>query len=226
MGISVAQGSTALATNGSTATIFFNAAEQNDIVLVFGGHGATETTLDAPGTGYTEIATHTGSAPIFGAWYKRMGATPDTSVACDGGGNVDDAVSYGALVVRGVDTSTALDVAAVTTGPTTSTNPNCASITTVTDECMVFALVGSAVRDTAVTMPAGYPLGVQAAANDLVDFTTVGAFSAYVGIGAEDPPAFSAFNSGTWYGITVALRPAAAAAGGGAAHLVNGGLVR
>ena len=63
-------------------------------------------------------------------WYRRMGATPALSVLCSGGGNNSDGVAYGCYVLSGVDTVTAEDATATTAGPTTSTNPDPASITT------------------------------------------------------------------------------------------------
>ena len=80
------------ANNGGNVTLTFDVApQQDDYVIVFGGHGTTVTTLTAPGSGYTPIEVHTGSAPIFGVWYKKMGASPDSSVVCSGGGDAAEA---------------------------------------------------------------------------------------------------------------------------------------
>src|SRR3990167_5422020 len=157
------------ATNGGDVTLTFStgagAPLEGDVVVVFGGHGVTVTTLAAPGTGYTQIGIHTGSAPIFGAWYKVMGPTPDLSVVCSGGGNGSDGVAYCCWVFSGVD-ATILDQTTTTAGPTTSTNPDCASITTQTANAWVLAMAGSAVNDAAIVAPSGYSNGITDNGND------------------------------------------------------------
>src|SRR3990167_6697524 len=84
------------ATNGGDVTLTFStgagAPLEEEGGVVFGGHGVTVTTLAAPGTGYTQIGIHTGTAPICGAWYKVMGPTPDLSVVCSGGGHASDEI--------------------------------------------------------------------------------------------------------------------------------------
>lgn len=209
---------TGAAGNGGNVTLTFDAITpplEDDIVVVFGGHGDAVTTLAAPGTGYTQIGIHTGSAPIFGAWYKRMGATPDTSVVCDGGGNAADAVCYASKVFSGVDTVTAEDVTATTSGPTTSTNPNCASITPVTANAFVVAMAGSDVRDTSPGTVSGYSDNININRNDTNDITIAGAHIDAGAVDAEDPPAWDTWASSTWYAITLALRPAIVSGGDG-----------
>jgi len=198
--------------NGQDPTITFDVGpSEDDVVVVFGGHGKTETTLTAPGSGYTLIAEHTGSAPIFGAWYKVMGATPDTTVLCDGGGNAADAVVYCSYVFSGVD-STVLDQTTVTVGPTGSSNPNCGSITTQTDNAWVLALAGSTRIDSAVGTPTGYSNLIDADRNDTEDITVAGCTKTVSTAGAEDPAAYPSWLNGTWFAITVALKEAGAAA--------------
>ncbi len=197
--------------NGNDVTLTFDVATPpltDHLVIVFGGHGVTETTLADPGSGYTQIAIHTGTAPIFGAWYKKMGATPDTSVVCNGGGNVDDAVAYGCVTYSGVDTITPLDQTTVTVGPTASTNPNCGSITTQTVNAFVLAFAGSDIRDLAPGTVADYTDQLNEQRNDTEDFTTAFARIDAGAIGAEDPAAWGAWATSTWYAITAALRPA------------------
>ncbi len=204
--------------NGNDVTLVFDAITTpplvNDIAVVFGGHAATDTTLVAPigntSGNYIQLGIHTGTAPIFGAWYQRMGATPDLNVVCDGGGNNSDGVQYGVWVISGVDTVTALDVAATTAGPTTSTNPNPPSITPPTDNAWVFAMAGSEVRDTAPGTIANYINDLEDTRNETVDQTVAGATFDITtnGGSAEDPAAWDAWLSGAWYAITAAFRPA------------------
>ncbi len=207
---------TGSASNGANLTLTFDTVTpplEDDIVVVIGGHGVAVTTLAAPGTGYTQIGIHTGSAPIFGAWYKRMGATPDLSVLCDGGGNAADAVTYIAIVLSGVDTVTAEDAAAVTAGPTTSTNPDGASITTVTANAFVVVTAGSDVRDTTPGTVSGYTEQLNINRNETNDLTVAIAIVDAGAADAEDPAAWSSWANGTWYAITAAFRPVVAGGG-------------
>jgi hypothetical protein len=195
--------------NGADVTLTFDTItppQTDDIVVVYGGHGTATTTLAAPGTGYTQVAIHTGTAPIFGVWYKRMGATPDTSVVCSGGGNALDAVAYACQTFSGVDTTTALDQTTTTAGPTTSTNPNAPSITTQTANALVIALAGSNNRDTTPGTVSGYSNQQNTNRNDTNDITIASATFLNVGADAEDPPAWSSWASGTWYAVTMALK--------------------
>ena len=207
--------------NGGDVTLTFDAVTpplENDIVIVSGGHGVTVTTLTAPvpnaGDAYTQVGIHTGSAPIFGVWIKRMGATPDTSVTCDGGGNNADAVAWCSTVYSGVDTTTEQDAAATTAGPTTSTNPDGPSITTVTNNAFVCVLAGSAVFDTSPGTVSGYTDQLNITRNETGDFTTAFARIDKTTFGAEDPAAWGTWASGAWYAVTMALRPVVAVAGG------------
>ena len=200
---------TGAATNGGDVTLTFStgagAPLENDVVVVFGGHGVTVTTLAAPGSGYTQLGIHTGSAPIFGAWYKVMGVTPDLSVVCSGGGNGSDGVAYCCWVFSGV-APTILDQTTATAGPTTSTNPDCASLTTQTANAWVLAMAGSAVNDAAITGPSGYSNHITDNGNDAADLTAAGATLAVVSPAATDPPSWTNWASGAWYAITVALK--------------------
>ncbi len=199
--------------NGGDVTLTFDAITpplEDDIVVVFGGHGVATTTLAAPGAGYTQIGIHTGTAPIFGMWLKRMGLTPDLSVLCSGGGNALDGVAYGCAIYSGVDTGTAQDAAATTVGPQTSENPDPASITTVTANAFVLAAAGSAVFDSSPGTISGYTDQLNATRNETNDLTAAFARIDAGTADAEDPGAWSAWLSGTWYAITAALRPAVA----------------
>ena len=198
--------------NGDDVTLTFDTITpplEDDVVVVFGGHGTDVTTLSAPGAGYTQIGIHTGSAPIFGAWYKVMGATPDLSVVCSGGGDGQDGVTYGCYVLSGVDASV-LDQTTTTAGPTTSTNPNAPSITTQTDGAWVIPMAGGDVRDTSPGTVSGYSNQLNDDGNDTNDLTIAAATLENTTFGAEDPAAWDSFSSSTWYAITAAFRPAVA----------------
>ena len=205
---------TGTAPNGNDVTLTFDGSPaEGDVVVVFGGHGVATGTVTDPGTGYTQIAIHSGGGrPVWGAWYKVMGATPDADVLCSGGGNSADAVAYISYMFSGVD-ATVLDQITTTTGPTLSTNPNCPSITTQTDDAWVLALAGGSTLDASVGTLAGYSNNVQQTGpNESQDITTAGATLLVATAGATDPPAWGSWANTWWYAATVALKPAA---GGG-----------
>jgi hypothetical protein len=205
--------------NGNDVTLTFDTItppQTDDYVIVAGGHGDAVTTLTAPspnaGGAYTQIAINTGVEPIFGVWIKKMEATPNTSVLCAGSGNNADATAYCCATWSGVDTVTAQDAAAITVGPTTSTNPNCGSITTVTANAFVLAIAGSAVFDSSPGTVSGYTDQISVSRNDTNDISVALARIDAGAADAEDPPAWGTWASGAWYAVTVALRPAAGAA--------------
>ena len=210
------------AIDGGDVTLTFDVTPaQNDVVVVFGGSGSFRSPNPAaPGSGYTQIALNTTSV-FFGAWYKRMDVSPDSSVLCHGSANVNDATAYGCYVLRGVDTTTFADAAATTAGVTTSTNPDCPSITTVTNNAWVLALAGSRVTDGAITAPSGYSNHYTTVASDGASITVAGVTLEKTTAGAENPPAWSNWASGNWYAITVAVRPAVTTVTTGAAFLLR-----
>jgi hypothetical protein len=189
---------------------------ENDIVLVFGGF----TTLSAPAVNsgpYTpsdynslgQIDSNDGTHYIRTsvAW-KRMGVSPDTSVLCRGTGNANDCCAYSAFVLRGVDTTTAID-ATTTTATGTAGSPNSPSITTVTQGALVFSFGASTDYDTDQVQPSNYTLVETAVRNDGVN-TAISIGSALRSIttpGAENPGPWADWTGGTWTAATVAIRP-------------------
>ena len=196
--------------NGADVTITFDVAPQEgDVVLVFGGHGASETTIDAPGSGYTEVFSNTGVKPIGGVWYKVMGASPDTDVLCSGGGHVSDGVGYGACVLSGVDNSNVLDVTALNVAGTTPAQPNSPAITTVTDGAWVFSIGLNSSPDSGPVSPVGYSAFFGGYGNDTVDFSSYGSYKVIPTAGLETPATYTFWSSDEWYAISVAFRPGA-----------------
>jgi hypothetical protein len=108
---------------------------ENDIVLVmtsaddnYVGSGVASPVNT---TGYTSLVGSSGSVDHHVEW-KRMGSTPDTTISMDGPSSTYDA-QVSILCLRGVNTTTAIDVAY-------SENTNsetCPTVTTVTDEALV-----------------------------------------------------------------------------------------
>lgn len=194
--------------NGQDVTLTFPVGvQQGDVVILYGGHPHRAGTDLGPQTsGYTMIAVNNTDAPNFGAWYKVMGATPDSNVIGYGTRDRVDATAYAAYILRGVDLGV-FDQTTTTAGPVTSTNPNPAAITTQTANAWVLALAGSQVNDSTRGPDGTYsnPNGV--VGNDSNDITIDGVTREIVSPGPEDPPAWSTWISGAWYAITIALKP-------------------
>lgn len=181
---------------------------ENDVVYLFVAQIGTGIGLTDP-NGFTELFNSTDVVDRFVVLRKVMGATPDTTVTIDTA-TVSRTVIALAVCLRGVDTTTPED--ATTTGTTTatsSTNPDSASITTVTNGAWVISAFRTAVGDTTVTAPSGYTNQVDHTLNAL----TAGAATKEVATaGAEDPASWTNVSSGSWYAATIAVRPAGAAA--------------
>jgi hypothetical protein len=184
--------------------------EEGDVVVVFGGHPHRVGAPLGPSTsGYEEaFDPFDTQSPNFGAWYKVMGASPDANVVLQGTANVEDMVGYCGWVLRGADVSQILDTLAVTVGPTTSTNPNPPTITTVTGRAWVLAMAISTATDGSPGTPTNYDnVTFTSGAIDTVNVSVAGATIVKDTAGAEDPPAFPSWSSGTWYAATLAIRP-------------------
>lgn len=200
------------ASGASNITLTFSTTPlSDDVVVVWGGVGIRYGVLTPPGSGYTQIALNNSMNSIqVGAWYKRMGGTPDTDVLCYGNTYSGNGTAYGCYVLRGVDPITALDVAAFTYGPI-SASPDCQSITTLTPGAWVLALAGCRTIDTSIGTIVNYSDHIEASYNNGVSYPIVlgGARRSVTPPGGENPSMWSHFAGGLYYAITVALRPAA-----------------
>jgi hypothetical protein len=180
-----------------------------------------------PGTpittaGYTDIVKTHGDAgkPLRYVAYKRMGATPDTVVGVDSNrmppATAERKLCTAIRVIRGVDATTAEDVAASITANGTSGMPNAASITPVTSGALVCAggfLDDENGTDTAV--PSGYSdfLEQESDSGSANSSAVVMVASILWTSGAEDPPIFTSAGgmSDGWYAATWVWRPASTA---------------
>lgn len=202
----------ASAINGGAATLTLPTLQQGDVVIVFGGHFIRAGGGVLP-TGFTSLfdsGATAGTDPRLSISYKVMGAVPDTTVSCPGSGNVADGTAYGCYCLRDVDTSAIIDADITSVGPTTSSNPDCPSITTVTNGALVLAIALDHIAgtgDTTITNPTNYIEQRTARGADNNDATVCGAALVKAIAGAEDPSAFTAWTAGTWRAATVAIRP-------------------
>jgi hypothetical protein len=125
--------------------------QQNDLVIVSIAYRTTTGAgQDATPTGYTAAYSNifqdsTGNDVSLKTTYKFMGASPDASVALPAATSRGVAVIH---VLRGVNTTTPLDVTPTTTGTAnTATNPNAPAITPVTAGAWIY-VVGATATST------------------------------------------------------------------------------
>jgi hypothetical protein len=200
------------ATNGGDVTLDLSSISllENDVVFVVGGTGNSGTAATVETSGYTEILATATSQIDFTANYKRMGVSPDTSVVCNGGASSSDGVVYVAYVLRGVDTTTAMD--ATRTVNVSGGDPNTPSITTVTDGAWVFSVFTSESAGVVNAAPTGYLSLLNIARGGTNPAQAGAAYRAVSPAGAENPSVWdTGFGAGTDYiSASIAFRPAVA----------------
>lgn len=193
---------------------------ENDIVIFAYSIGQnSDIAMSVSTAGYTQIAdlyADDSNDSNLGVFWKRMGASPDTTVTGVGDGTASSAVAGVCQVWTGVDTVTALDATTTTATGINDAVPDSPSITTVTANAVVISIgCGSVVPgDTSVTAPSGYSNQVDIKSDDTRS-TTLGMASKLVASpGAEDPAAWTTWSvsgssADSMCAATVALRPAA-----------------
>lgn len=194
--------------NGGNATIdtLGMGLVEGTVVIITGGHPYRSGASLGPLSGFTEIASSDVSGFSLGVWYQIVGATLPASFECYGTGNALDACAYVAIGLTGVDTTHIADTLA-TAANGSSTNPDPASIVTVTDSAWVIACGGSEVNDGTPGVISGYSNDVSDNANDTYDATVALATKLIVSATTEDPGAWSTWATGDWRTYTVAVRP-------------------
>ncbi len=213
--------------NGATVTISFANCLPNDIIVVAGIHGAAVTTLTTPaytagaGSAFSALATHSGSAPVCGAWWSRVSSTGTCTVNFVGGGSASDAVAFVGYCIRGGNIGTQPDATATTAGPTTSTNPNPPSLTTVTDGAMALAFEFHLAATSSSAAPTNYSNLIANNRSDTNPVGCAGATRIIASHAAEDPGTFTNASNVSWFTITAALRPVVSQTLSTAAGTVN-----
>ena len=204
------------------------APAQNDIVILVHYCRATgDFDVGASTAGYTEVAdlysTDTGSDANLSVSWKRMGSTPDTSVTTLVGSGRTIAVAY---VLRGVDTTTALDVAATTATGNNSGISNPPAITSSTPGSRIVA-IAAAMSSTAtlISQPDGYGDAVNLTTGPVNPRAHLSVSSKIWAAGTEDPAPVTGVSDSTsfaWAAITLAFRPQQPPAITGSASITEG----
>jgi hypothetical protein len=192
----------------------------NDLVIVAHSSGdGVDNDVQMTTAGYTEVADLFANDTIdcnFGVFYKKMGASPDTTAVCKASGLTNDGLSAVALVFRNVDT-TPMDVTPTTATGINSGLPNPPSITPADPSAVVVIAGGSGNNQGTLgglNFPLGYT-GVSAFADANTDTSTALAYN-MAPSSPEDPPIFTlgGLADGTtyaWCAVTMALAPGFAA---------------
>lgn len=196
---------------------------QGDLVIVATGFvtvGGSDSNPGVTTSGYTEVADLFGDdsrEAQLSVSYKLMGATPDTTVACNGSGSGSFGSVGIAYVLRGVDQTTPIDVTTTTATGIDSAVPDPPSITPATSGAwVVIAGLGTATSvDETVTAPTGYSNNIIKGSDPSTAVNLAVASKAWTS-GAEDPGAWGGWTtsaSDAWAAVTMAIRPAADASG-------------
>jgi len=199
------------ANNGGDATITWSERPATgDYTVVVIGSPATSAAKGTMVTAdYTELKSYVGAnntKPSLIVFYKKQGATTDTTaVGTSGNGSATDSSLIG-FVLRGVDPTTFSDATPTTAGETSSTNPDPASITVGNaGAAVIVAAVMVVTKDTAITAPSGYT-GYSVVGDDTDDHTLAAAYKLNCS-GTEAPASWTDWSTGLWYAITIAVKP-------------------
>jgi len=197
------------------------APAENDIVIVTYSVGSNaDIAIGVDTAGYTEEAELFSDASrdsnLSVSW-KRMGATPDTSVDVSQTTNANFAGAVIVEVWRGVDTTTAIDVTTTTATGINTGQPNPPSITPTTADAVVIVCGGAAHSGDGAAFTqsgselSGFLSGTQVAT---VDATVGTGYKDWVS-GPFDPVAWTGSTTAatdSWAAVSLALRPVTAAA--------------
>jgi hypothetical protein len=177
--------------------------QADDILYVWGSVTASITMPRVSNAGFVLIFSDANGLNQSALYRKvQVEGALDTSVTCIGNGS--NQYNYMGIVFRNVDQSVIED-AVTTSASGSSANPDSPSITTVTDNALVMSIASTATGDSTVTDPPGYTRinGTSHSFNSM--------YASYLiktPAGAEDPGAWTNWSSGSWFALTVALRPA------------------
>jgi hypothetical protein len=210
-GISFVNSATGYDVSGTNITLSLSGLglAQDDIVIV-GSVQDFDVSPIGSVSGYTQLASINVSGNNF-IWvgYKKMAASPDASAVVTGTGSSAFGMSAVAMIFRGVNATTPIDVT-TTTASGSSTNPNPPAITPANNNCAI-VIMGGSVDDSSPGSIASYSTPVVATSVGATFNTSFAGCYQLLSGGAsvaQDPAAFSSWSTGAWGVATIALRPA------------------
>jgi len=193
------------------------APEENDIVIILASSGDNAQTISMVTAGYTQLDIQRNSNDTLdtasAVFYKVMGATPDTDAEV----TIIGKYSIIAYVLRGIDTSTPIDVTTVGAVGSNSNLVDSPSITPVTNGAWVISMGAGSNDGSTATTATGIPTGYT---NDLFQNSALAGGTVAVSAsrrwistdGAENPSNWTMSLGGStesWSAFTIALRPQA-----------------
>lgn len=182
--------------------------QQNDIIVVISAC-PTGATLLTP-TGYTSIQSLNSANISFRISYKRMGATPDTTISGLNDVQNNRDVGHVALFFRGVTTTTIPFIESTTTpSQANNSNPNPPTVTNDSVGCAVIPIAFAYNNATTVNnTPTSYTLGpVLSTSDGDGEVTIMTAYRILGNSGDENPGSFTINNNRDWTAYTISLRP-------------------
>jgi hypothetical protein len=204
---------------GSSTTLTVSAApagvQNDDLLVLFVATNAAHTLgAGGPGAaGWTQIGstqTH-GADTSMSCWYKKAASEPsDYTFTTTFTGN--QAQSYLILAYSGVDTTTALDVAAVQENSTNTETAPAITVAPATNGAMILFLLGSDPGVDPVSFAANTPVGSTARATQQSALSTFVGEIEYLQATAGSQEIVGATSSDAYCETGIALRAAAGGA--------------
>lgn len=197
----------AAANNGQNVTITFPAGvQQNDIVVLWGGHAIRSGGDHGPLTsGYAQWGNDS-TSPAGSVWWKRMGSTPDTSVQGAGSGNTADATAYGIYILRGcLTTGDPLNEIINISG----IDPSSVTVDAAGEIVLVLGLGTPGAADTSPGTVTGYTVPTIAGTANAADTNDAIVYAAHLlnaSAGVQNPPAWSTLTNTLVHMWTLAIR--------------------
>jgi hypothetical protein len=188
---------------------------EGDVVVLIGGGSENTSAVASPGASWNTLFTAAGGTAgeeyAAGAFWKRMGGTPDTSVTSSDPGGTATACAYVAMAWRNVDV-VSMDAAFQNIERLDDTTPAAQTVVTVTPGAVVITATVFGVDAATVT---AFPEpcsdnNAEAKGNDTQDVLTGVASCTFAAAGSADPDSTSEWSTGTTDDgqiMTIALRP-------------------
>lgn len=190
---------------------------EGDLVVVvraLAAGAATDVDLTTSSTGWTELVdlySNDNRSTNLAIYYKRMGATPDTSIVLSAHASGQSS-GFAVQVFRGVDAGTPFDVTSTTATASDTVLPNPPAITPTTQNALILIAGGAAHDDQTDTFGASYLTNFLSAGSSTSFDATVGMGYVSWTSGTYDPAAWTFSGTDTLSysnaSVTMALRPA------------------
>lgn len=204
------------ANNGGNVTLTFSnlvdstgasaALQENDLVIVGQAESSSsDNVLATSSSGWTKQADIFSNGSNYdtdlAVYTKIMGATPDTSIVLTGpGGSVNGHIGV-AVALRGVDTSTPLDISVATVTGTGTSCPDPGSVTPLTSGAWIVVVgAGAAATGAAFTNPGD----LSSTTNHFRSANHVENNDIAIGFGLKTDWTSGAFDGSAWTGGNVA----------------------